>query len=159
MFPVRLKLVLIKNFRFFLQDSLTGDSKTQQETRSGDVVQGQYTVIDADGYRRIVDYTADPIHGFNAVVNREPLTKTVAVAPIAHQQAVIAHQPAVIAAKTILPAQPLAYAAQPAYHAQPLGYAAQPVYHAQPIAYAAQPVVHQQQYVQAPLLAKAAYVH
>lgn len=129
---------------------MTGDAKTQQETRSGDVVQGQYTVIDADGYRRIVDYTADPIHGFNAVVNREPLTKAIAVA---HQPAVIAHQPAVIAAKTILPAQQIAYAA----HTQPLAYAAQPAYHTQPLAYA-QPA-YQQQLFQAPLLAKAAYVH
>lgn len=39
--------------------------------------------IDADGYRRTVDYTADPVHGFNAIVNREPLTQAVAVAPVA----------------------------------------------------------------------------
>lgn len=127
---------------------MTGDAKNQQETRSGDVVQGSYSLIDADGFRRTVDYTADPVHGFNAEVRREPLGKAVAVA---HQPAaVIAHQPAVIAAKTILPAQPLAYHAQPlAYHAQPLAY------QAQPLAYAAQPVLHQH----APLLAKAAYVH
>lgn len=34
-------------------------------------VQGQYSVVDADGTRRIVDYTADALHGFNAVVRRE----------------------------------------------------------------------------------------
>lgn len=62
---------------------MTGDAKNQQETRSGDVVQGSYSLIDADGYRRTVDYTADPIHGFNAVVNREPLGKAIAVAPVA----------------------------------------------------------------------------
>ncbi|XP_055302703.1 cuticle protein-like [Sitodiplosis mosellana] len=144
------------SYSYDIHDSLTGDAKTQQETRSGDVVQGQYTVVDADGFRRIVDYTADPIHGFNAVVNREPLTKAVAVAPIAHQ-------PAVIAAKTVLPAQPFAYQAQPfAYQAQPIAYQAQPllasktILPAQPLAYAAQPVL-QQQLVQAPLYAKAAY--
>lgn len=71
------------SFSYDIHDSLTGDAKNQQETRSGDVVQGQYSLIDADGYRRTVDYTADPVHGFNAVVNREPLTKAVAVAPVA----------------------------------------------------------------------------
>jgi len=45
--------------------------KSQQETRSGDVVQGAYSLIEADGTRRIVEYTADPVHGFNAVVRRE----------------------------------------------------------------------------------------
>ena len=30
-------------------------------------------MIDADGFRRIVDYTADDVHGFNAEVRREPL--------------------------------------------------------------------------------------
>lgn len=39
--------------------------------------------IDSDGYRRTVDYTADPVNGFNAVVNREPLGQAVAVAPVA----------------------------------------------------------------------------
>lgn len=39
--------------------------------------------IDADGYRRTVDYTADPVNGFNAIVNREPLGQAVAVAPVA----------------------------------------------------------------------------
>lgn len=58
------------SYAYDVQDSLTGDSKTQSETRNGDVVQGQYSLIDADGYKRTVDYTADPIHGFNAVVNR-----------------------------------------------------------------------------------------
>lgn len=62
---------------------MTGDLKNQQETRSGDVVQGQYSLIDADGYRRTVDYTADPIHGFNAVVNREPLGQVAQVAQVA----------------------------------------------------------------------------
>lgn len=63
---------------------MTGDAKNQQETRNGDVVQGRYSLIDADGYRRTVDYTADPVNGFNAIVNREPLgVKAVAVAPVA----------------------------------------------------------------------------
>lgn len=66
----------------FLQDALTGDSKSQQETRSGDVVQGSYSLVDPDGLRRIVEYTADPVNGFNAVVHREPLATKV-IAPVA----------------------------------------------------------------------------
>lgn len=61
------------SFAYNVHDSLTGDAKTQQETRNGDVVHGSYSVIDADGSHRVVEYTADPIHGFNAVVHREPL--------------------------------------------------------------------------------------
>lgn len=38
--------------------------------------------MEPDGTRRIVEYTADPVNGFNAVVHREPLaTKVVAAAP------------------------------------------------------------------------------
>lgn len=84
------------NFAYDIQDSLTGDSKNQHETRDGDVVQGQYSLTDPDGYRRTVDYTSDPINGFNAVVSRQPLG-VVKTAVVAHQPAVIAHQPAVIA--------------------------------------------------------------
>ena len=74
-------------FSYGVDDKLTGDSKTQVEERDGDVVRGEYSLIDADGYKRTVQYTADPINGFNAVVNREPLVKSVAVAPVAHYAA------------------------------------------------------------------------
>ncbi len=60
-------------FEYSVHDDHTGDIKSQQEHRNGDAVQGQYTLIDADGYRRVVDYTADEHNGFNAVVHREPL--------------------------------------------------------------------------------------
>lgn len=70
------------NFSYDIQDTLTGDSKSQQESRNGDVVKGQYSLTEADGSRRTVDYTADPVNGFNAVVSRQPLAvKTIA----AHQ--------------------------------------------------------------------------
>ncbi|XP_018334569.1 larval cuticle protein A3A-like [Agrilus planipennis] len=68
------------SFGYTVDDALTGDSKAQIETRSGDVVQGSYSLTDSDGTRRIVDYAADPINGFNAVVRKEPL---VAPAPVA----------------------------------------------------------------------------
>ncbi|KAH1020158.1 hypothetical protein HUJ04_009875, partial [Dendroctonus ponderosae] len=76
------------SFAYDVQDSLTGDSKSQIESRNGDIVQGQYSVADPDGTRRIVDYTADPINGFNAVVRKAPLAVAApvvarAVAPVA----------------------------------------------------------------------------
>ncbi|CAH1159880.1 unnamed protein product [Phaedon cochleariae] len=66
------------NYGYDVQDGLTGDSKSHSEQRQGDAVQGSYSLVDPDGHRRTVDYTADPIHGFNAVVRREPLHAHVA---------------------------------------------------------------------------------
>lgn len=84
-------------FGYDVADSLTGDYKSQTEQRSGDLVQGQYSLVDSDGTRRVVDYTADSVNGFNAVVRKEPL---VAAAP-----AVVA-EPAVVPAR--LAAAPVA---------------------------------------------------
>lgn len=61
------------NFAYGVEDSLTGDSKAQQESRDGDIVKGQYSLNDADGFRRTVDYTSDAVNGFNAIVSRQPL--------------------------------------------------------------------------------------
>lgn len=69
------------SFAYDVQDAITGDSKAQYETRNGDIVQGSYSLIEADGTRRIVDYTADPINGFNAVVSKEPVLAAIA-APV-----------------------------------------------------------------------------
>ncbi|XP_011702012.1 PREDICTED: PH domain-containing protein DDB_G0275795-like [Wasmannia auropunctata] len=69
------------SFAYDVQDAVTGDSKAQYETRNGDIVRGSYSLIEADGTRRIVEYTADPINGFNAIVSREPAVAAVA-APV-----------------------------------------------------------------------------
>ncbi|XP_055854321.1 uncharacterized protein LOC129918038 [Episyrphus balteatus] len=84
------------DFSYGVHDSLTGDIKSQIESREGGIVQGSYSLIDADGYKRTVTYTSDDVNGFNAVVQREPLAKvgsfvgTTAVqypqAPYHHQQ-------------------------------------------------------------------------
>ncbi|XP_064556519.1 cuticle protein 7 [Drosophila montana] len=78
------------NFAYDVQDAVSGDSKSQVESRDGDVVQGEYSLDDADGFRRTVKYTADSVNGFNAVVHREPLSHThhklVAAAPAAPVQ-------------------------------------------------------------------------
>lgn len=55
------------SYTYSVNDALTGDSKQQSETRDGDVVKGQYSFVEADGSLRTVDYTADPVNGFNAV--------------------------------------------------------------------------------------------
>ncbi|KAL7297794.1 hypothetical protein TKK_0008827 [Trichogramma kaykai] len=88
------------SYAYDVQDSITGDSKNQYETREGDVVKGSYSLIEADGTRRVVEYTADPVNGFNAVVHREP---AVVAAPV----------PAVVAAPVPVPAAPIGIAPAP----------------------------------------------
>lgn len=83
-------------FGYNVQDALTGDSKTQEETRDGDVVKGSYSLIEPDGSRRTVNYYSDPINGFNAVVQKD---LPVAAAPVVAAKTVVA---APVAAKTVL---------------------------------------------------------
>ena len=93
------------SYAYDVQDHLTGDSKFQEESRQGDVVQGSYSLTEPDGSRRTVHYTADPVNGFNAVVDRQ--------APVV-QKAVVAAAPVV--QKTVV-AAPVAYAAPVAKYA------------------------------------------
>ncbi|XP_014597758.1 PREDICTED: larval cuticle protein A2B-like [Polistes canadensis] len=133
------------SYAYDVHDSLTGDAKSQQETRDGDVVQGSYSLLEADGSRRTVDYTADPVNGFNAVVRKEPVTvavKAVAAAPVAHVATPVAHVATPVA--HVAHAAPLAYAAPvakfaaaPVAHAAPLAYAAPVAKFAAPLTYAA----------------------
>lgn len=55
-------------FSYSVADGQTGDNKSQHEIRDGDVVHGEYSLLEADGSIRRVQYTADDEHGFNAVV-------------------------------------------------------------------------------------------
>ncbi|XP_044735548.1 uncharacterized protein LOC123297819 [Chrysoperla carnea] len=55
-------------FEYSVHDPHTGDIKSQKETRDGDSVKGYYTLVEADGRHRTVQYTADKHNGFNAVV-------------------------------------------------------------------------------------------
>ncbi|XP_018566856.1 larval cuticle protein A2B-like [Anoplophora glabripennis] len=78
------------SYGYDVQDPLTGDSHGQVETRDGDVVRGSYNLLEADGSRRVVDYTADPINGFNAVVSKRlPIPVVTKVAPVARLAAPI----------------------------------------------------------------------
>lgn len=53
-----------------MSDPHTGDKKQQHEQRDGHVVKGGYSLKEADGTTRIVEYHADPKNGFSAVVKR-----------------------------------------------------------------------------------------
>ncbi|ODM95331.1 Cuticle protein 19.8 [Orchesella cincta] len=106
------------NYGYSVSDALTGDSKSAHESRDGDVVQGQYSLVEPDGSIRTVTYTADAINGFNAVVDRQA--------------------PAVAVQKVVKTVQPVQYA-QPLVKtlAQPLAYASPVVKTiASPVAYA-----------------------
>ncbi|CAK1602747.1 unnamed protein product [Parnassius mnemosyne] len=81
-------------FSYGVADPYTGDYKSQIESRAGDNVQGQYSLLDADGTRRTVDYAAGA-EGFNANVRKDP---------------------------ALIPAAPFAYAALP--YGYPFGYGA-----------------------------------
>lgn len=82
-----------------MTDLHTGDVKSQHESREGDVVKGQYSLVEPDGSIRTVDYTADPIHGFNAVVH-----KTAPLAP-SHPVPIVKHVPIAppVLRKVVLP--------------------------------------------------------
>lgn len=97
-------------YAYNVHDSITGDQKSQQETRDGDVVKGtqrhrnrstkshasvfhmiffsfwifvgSYSLVESDGSIRTVIYTADPINGFNAIVEKTPLVHAKAAVPV-----------------------------------------------------------------------------
>jgi len=109
-------------YGYHVSDALTGDQKSHTESRDGDVVKGQYSLVEPDGSVRVVSYTADDVHGFNAIVERQG-AKVVAKAPVVHAAPVYA-QKAVVAHAA--PAYHQVHAA-PAYHA--VAHHAAPAYH------------------------------
>lgn len=59
------------HFAYAVEDPLTGDVKSQNEVSDGrGTVKGTYSMVEADGSTRVVEYTADDEHGFNAEVKR-----------------------------------------------------------------------------------------
>ncbi|XP_026751026.1 larval cuticle protein A1A-like [Galleria mellonella] len=70
------------DFSYSVADGHTGDNKSQQESRDGDVVHGEYSLVEADGSIRKVQYTADDHNGFNAVVSRSAPAHHIAAAPV-----------------------------------------------------------------------------
>lgn len=131
-------------FSYSVHDEHTGDIKSQQESRKGDSVQGHYELIDSDGFKRIVEYTADEHTGFNAVVHREPtdikipvhVAKVVAPVHYSHSPAPQHYAPAPVQHYSHAPAAHH-YSAPPA-----------PVHH-----YSHEPTVHQYSHA-APIVQK-----
>lgn len=97
------------SFAYDVADPLSGDYKSQVESRVGGVVRGQYSLVDPDGTKRIVDYTADDVNGFNAVVRKEPLAAAVvAAAP----SVAAADAPSVVDVSSVVAAAPSVVAAR-----------------------------------------------
>ncbi|XP_034239893.1 cuticle protein 19-like [Thrips palmi] len=77
-------------YKYGVEDAHTGDYKDAKEERDGGVVKGEYSLLQPDGTKRTVHYTADPHNGFNAIVSYSghaihppvaPPPKYVALAP------------------------------------------------------------------------------
>uniref|UniRef100_A0A2A4JZN9 Cuticle protein n=1 Tax=Heliothis virescens TaxID=7102 RepID=A0A2A4JZN9_HELVI len=128
-------------FSYSVHDEHSGDVKQQQEARAGDAVHGSYSLVQPDGVHRIVEYTADKEHGFNANVRYEGTP--VHTAPVAK----LAYAAPVAKLAYAAPVAKLAYAApvaKVAYAPAPVSYAHAPVAYSAPVAklaYAA-PVAH-----------------
>ncbi|XP_050514577.1 cuticle protein 7-like [Diabrotica virgifera virgifera] len=75
-------------FKYGVHDPSTGDVKSQKEVRDGDVVKGQYSLVEPDGSIRTVDYVADPVNGFNAVVSKTGPSVHIAQEPVAIKKVV-----------------------------------------------------------------------
>ncbi|XP_023031880.1 ice-structuring glycoprotein isoform X2 [Drosophila willistoni] len=66
-------------FEYAVNDQHTGDHKHQREERDGDVVKGEYSLVEPDGNVRTVKYYADWETGFHAeVINSRDQGKIVA---------------------------------------------------------------------------------
>ncbi|KAL0840230.1 hypothetical protein ABMA28_015519 [Loxostege sticticalis] len=57
-------------FEYAVSDKKTGDHKRHRESRDGDRVRGEYSLVEPDGSMRRVQYDADDHNGFNAVVSK-----------------------------------------------------------------------------------------
>lgn len=131
-------------FQYSVNDQHTGDVKEQKESRNGDSVRGHYSLIDADGHRRTVEYSVDGDSGFVAVVHREPVqgyapAKVVAKVPAAPvyqtYQAAPSHvyqqhyeAPKVATLKVAAPVAYQTYTAPVAKVASPVVYSQAPVH-------------------------------
>ncbi|XP_034239880.1 cuticle protein 19-like [Thrips palmi] len=56
-------------FKYGVTDGKTGDVKDQAEERDGDVVKGEYSLLQPDGRKRVVNYLCDGKNGCNQVVS------------------------------------------------------------------------------------------
>ncbi|GBP84960.1 39S ribosomal protein L47, mitochondrial [Eumeta japonica] len=59
-------------YAYGVEDPKRGNLQNHKESRDGDVVHGEYSLVEPDGSVRLVRYTADPKNGFQAVVHKKP---------------------------------------------------------------------------------------
>lgn len=82
------------DYTYSVHDQITGDQKSHRESRLGDTTQGEYSLVDPDGFLRTVKYIADH-NGFNAVVSRQQgYAQPVSVIAPKFVQAPVVHTPA-----------------------------------------------------------------
>lgn len=75
------------HFEYSVNDQHTHDIKSQHEESDGHGnVKGSYSLVEPDGSTRIVEYTADHEHGFNAKVKKID-------APTHHDEHDVYHEP------------------------------------------------------------------
>lgn len=55
-------------YSYGVEDPHTGNKQDRHETRNGDDVKGQYSLVEPDGTIRVVSYTADATNGFQVNV-------------------------------------------------------------------------------------------
>ncbi|CAH0728891.1 unnamed protein product, partial [Brenthis ino] len=60
------------HYAYGVQDPHSGNQQDHKEYRDGDVVHGEYSLVEPDGSIRLVKYTADPKNGFQATVHKKP---------------------------------------------------------------------------------------
>ncbi|XP_013187986.2 cuticle protein 19-like [Amyelois transitella] len=58
-------------YAYGVEDPHTGNLQAHKEHRDGDVVHGEYSLVEPDGSIRLVRYTADPKNGFQATVHKK----------------------------------------------------------------------------------------
>jgi len=59
------------HFKYAVHDPVTGDEKSHNEVSDGHgTVKGTYSLVEPDGSIRVVEYTADDVHGFKAEVKK-----------------------------------------------------------------------------------------
>jgi len=84
--PVHAHAPVPFNFGYEVSNAATGDTKSHQETLEDGVLRGSYSVVQPDGFRRVVNYVSDAEHGFRADVTFEKGYENV-IPSIAQQQA------------------------------------------------------------------------
>ncbi|CAH2241481.1 cuticle protein 7-like [Pararge aegeria] len=60
------------HYAYGVQDPHSGNQQDHKESREGDVVRGEYSLVEPDGSIRLVQYTADDKNGFQATVHKKP---------------------------------------------------------------------------------------